>query len=215
MPAAASHDHYLDPYRRALASHGAGFDATLWSNRESQRLRFDVMIEMVNLRDCDVLDAGCGQGDLAARLHERDVQFRHLVGIDALADQVEVASRRGLARCEFHRGDFVHDADAFNKQAADWIVFSGSLNTMDEGTARGVIDAAFAATREGVAFNFLSDRVEDSVKRVSLRPARRFDTLGMIEWSFLRTHCVAFRQDYLDGHDATIVLRKRCSPPRC
>ena len=62
---------YLQPYREAVERHGPSFEATLWHSVEAQALRFDVMIGLVDLDGRSVLDAGCGQGDFAARLLER------------------------------------------------------------------------------------------------------------------------------------------------
>ena len=41
-----------------------------------------------------------------------------------------------------------------------------------------------------------------------LSPARRFNTVRWIERSMRVSSRVAFRQDYLDGHDATIAILK-------
>ncbi|MHC4775868.1 MAG: class I SAM-dependent methyltransferase, partial [Planctomycetota bacterium] len=82
---------YLQPYRQAVERHGPGFEATLWHSVEAQVLRFDIMIGLVDLEGRSVLDAGCGQGDFAARLLERGVPFARFVGVDALAEMVEAA----------------------------------------------------------------------------------------------------------------------------
>ncbi len=37
-------------------------------------------------------------------------------------------------------------------------------------------------------------------------PAKRFDTLAMLDWAMTRTPLVRFRQDYLGGHDAAITM---------
>ena len=64
------------------------------------------------------------------------------------------------------------------------------------------------AATHGVVFNFLSDRCHERFADRDLTPARRFDTAAWLDWSLHQTPLVSFTQDYLDGHDATILLRK-------
>ncbi len=198
---------YLQPYRLAVDRFGAGFRATLWGSEEAQRLRFDIMIMLAEFEECTILDAGCGQGDFAARLLEREVPFAGYLGLDAMEPMVEAARERNLAGCEFHVTDFVTDPSVMKDAAPDFICLSGTLNTMDEDTARGLIDAAFDAAQQGVVFNFLSDRHHPRWNEQNLGPAHRFDTVAWIDWALTKTHRVSFTQDYLDGHDATIMMR--------
>ena len=41
-----------------------------------------------------------------------------------------------------------------------------------------------------------------------LKPASRFETQEMLQQAFQLTRNVTFDQSYLDGHDATIILKK-------
>lgn len=198
---------YLAPYREAIEAFGAGFEATLWADRRTQLLRFDVMLEMVDLAGRKIVDAGCGAGDLAAYLIERRIPFAHYIGIDGVADQIAAAQAHRLAHCEFRIADLVREAALLESIDPDLIIISGTLNTMDERTARTLIERAFRAAREAVIFNFLSDRPHPRYLEMKLGPARRFDTARWIDWALGLTPCVAFRQDYLDGHDATVLLR--------
>jgi SAM-dependent methyltransferase len=199
----------LDPYREALKQHGATFEATLWRNRDAQKSRFAVLADLFDLTDRVVLDAGCALGDFCAYLsEERDVRYSKYIGIDGLGEIISAASARGLARAEFFERDFVVDADALTIGQADVICFSGSLNTVPEDEARVIVERAFAIARIGVAFNFLSDRCTAESARKDPGPASRFDTLGWVAWALDRTVRVQFRQDYLNGHDATIAMAR-------
>jgi SAM-dependent methyltransferase len=198
---------YLDPYRRAISEHGAGFAATLWESREGQVRRFDVMIDMAEFSGCTLVDAGCGPGDFAARLLERGIGFRRFIGLDAVPEMIEAARRRALPRCEFHIADVVADPRRLHIAGADFISISGALNTMAEETARRTVREAFDAAAQGVIFNFLSDRCTCQAAGRDLSPAHRFNTLVWLDWAMSLTTRVSFTQDYLDGHDATILLR--------
>lgn len=202
----AESDPYLDPYREAVKALGAGFEATLWGTREAQQRRFDVMVDYLDLDDLVVLDVGCGHGDFAARLIERGVRFRRFVGLDALPEVIEAAKARGFAQCDFAAVDLVQDPGAIARAEPDVVCLSGTLNTMDDETARALISACFEAASSAVAFNFLSDRCHARWGDRDLTPARRFDTVAWLDWAMTLTSRVAFTQAYLDGHDATLIL---------
>jgi len=204
----AADDDYLDPYRRAVEHFGATFDATLWTNREYQAVRFDVLRQMLDLDGLTLLDAGCGLGDLYEFLSERNVRLRRYIGVDGVAEIVAGATQRRLPHAEFHCRDFVSDAGALTIGAPDVVYFSGSLNTVPEATARQVVQRAWGAARRGVVFNFLSNRASSISMARDTGPARRFDTLDWLDWALNATTRVRFRQDYLGGHDATIAMMR-------
>lgn len=204
--AASDDTSYLDPYRSAIRRHGPGFEATLWASRAAQRVRFDVMIELAGFEQCTIVDAGCGTGDFAARLIERGVGFRRFIGIDALEQMIAEAGSRGLARCEFIAADFVARPEVLAGHDADFVCFSGSLNTMDDEMAMRLVRTAFDAAAQGVVFNFLSNRPHARWGDKDLTPARRFDTAKWLDWSMQQTSRVSFTQAYLDGHDATVMM---------
>lgn len=200
-------EDYLQPYREAVARHGPSFHSTLWSNPEGQQIRFDVMIDLAGFEDCVVLDVGCGRGDFARRLLDREVCFERFIGIDALPDLVTPACACNLARCEFHVADALTDPSVLTRWPADYICISGTLNTMSETDARRLVQAAFSTAAQGVVFNFLSNRFHERWQTHDLGPAHRFDTLAWTEWGLSQTSRVTFTQDYLDGHDATMLMR--------
>jgi SAM-dependent methyltransferase len=207
MPKSHS-EQYLRPYREAVKRFGPGFEATLWASADAQRLRFDIMIDLADLTGCTILDVGCGRGDFAARLIEREIPFERFVGLDAVPEMIEAARKRNLARSSFEVADVLGSPEIITEAGAAWICFSGTLNTMDERTARGLVGRAFDAAERGVLFNFLSDRCHARWRGRDTGPARRFNTLRWLDWAFSKSSRVAFTQAYMDGHDATIMIAK-------
>ena len=201
-------DDYLAPYREAVKVHGASFDATLWHSRSTQTIRFDVLLSLVGLNDLRIVDAGCALGDLCQFLIDNDVSYGEYIGIDGLPSIIDKAMKRGLPRSRFAAVDFVADPSVLAMGNPDVIFFSGSLNTLAEATARHIVERAFEFAHHGVVFNFLSDECEDAIKAKDTGPATRFHTAEWIAWAFTRTASVAFRQDYLKGHDGTIAMFK-------
>lgn len=201
-------DNYLSPYKQAHGDHGSDFGVTLWANERSQRLRFRVMKEMVFMLGKRVLDAGCSRGDFAAYMLEKEVAYESFVGVDAVEPVVAFAKSRGLDRSKFYAGDFVSEPAFLSIDRPQVIAISGTLNTMDDHTAIGLLDHAWQATSETLVFNFLSDRASQDAPQQT-GPARRLPTLKLLDWAMDQTPCVRMRQDYFRfGHDATIVMRK-------
>ncbi|TVQ32281.1 MAG: class I SAM-dependent methyltransferase [Phycisphaeraceae bacterium] len=211
---------YLDPYRSAVDSHGASFEATLWANRQWQFERFRIFVELLDMSGLSVLDAGSGQGDLAEYLRKRRVKYERYIGLDAMPEMVEMSRARKLARAEFHTCDFVAEADSFTRfgepksappeeRRVDVIVISGALNTLRQDAAMRVLDRAWRDCGVALLFNFLSDRRNPRKLPDNTGPAHRFNTIELTDWALSRTTCVAMRHDYLPyGHDATILMGK-------
>ncbi|MEZ6235010.1 MAG: class I SAM-dependent methyltransferase [Phycisphaerales bacterium] len=185
-----------------------------------------------------VVDLGCGRGDYAAYLASEGIQIARYIGVEAVPE-LAVAARKTVAGLRGQdaesdaeadealdatiiEADFAADPVLIERLAAgggEVFTLSGSLNTMDEGLARAVLERAWrgvSRVRRGVlAFNFLSSAYEGGLGSVATPartgpdfggPARRFDTLAMIEWALTRSTSVAIRHDYLGGRDATIVM---------
>ncbi len=203
-----TNDGYLNAYRKSVAEHGSGFGATLWASPRTQHLRFEVFKQMCAMGGKRVLDAGCSRGDFAAYLLGEGVVFERYVGVDALVDVIEFAQGRGLAGCEFHAGDFVASPRLMRIGDPQVVCISGALNTMSDGQVKGVLEAAWEAAGQSLLFNFLSDRAGSGAPQQA-EPARRLDTMGLMDWALKRTPRVAMRQDYFpNGHDATIMMGK-------
>lgn len=201
-------DAYLQPYRDAQQRHGTDFDVTMWATPRTQRLRFEVFCQMLDLSGKVVLDAGCSRGDFAAYMVERGVKYKRFVGVDGIAEVIDFARQRGLPAADFVVGDFVKDVQFLATDRPQVVTISGTLNTMDLPTALRVLDGAWAGCSEALAFNFLSDRASPEAPAQEY-PAQRLPTMALLDWALTQTSNVQFRQDYFaHGHDATLLLQK-------
>ncbi len=206
---------YLRPYRAAVDRIGPRFEALLWSSPQTQKARFRVVTDMLDFSGRTVLDAGCGRADFARWLCQERIGYARYVGLDGVGEMVRFAQEQGLPNACFRTIDFVADPGAFipapDAPIADIVLFSGSLNTIPEPAAMQALDRAWLACREALVFNFLSvaDPAPGGPEPTNAHgPARRFSTAQMLVWAQERTPLVALRTDYLDGQDATIVMRK-------
>ena len=211
---------YLDPYRTAVDSHGATFEAMLWANRQWQIERFRVFVELLDMTGLTVLDAGSGLGEFAEYLRKRRVKYEKYIGLDAMPEMVQASQARRLARAEFHTCDFVAEEDSFarfgepasappEKRRVDVIVISGALNTLRQDAAMRVLERAWRDCGVALLFNFLSDRRNPRKLSENTGPAHRFNTVELTDWALSCTTHVVMRHDYLPyGHDATILMGK-------
>jgi len=199
---------YLDPYRDAVDRFGPSFEATLWANERFQIIRFQTFCSLYDFTDATILDAGAGDGAFARYLHEQGIRYRGYVGLEAMPEMVERARTLAPPNAEFAQADFATDQAAFRIASARpaAIVFSGSLNTFTQRLAIETLGHAWDAASGAVLFNFLSTRTDKSRATGETGPANRFDPLALLDWALDRTPSVAFRQDYLKGHDATIAM---------
>lgn len=214
----------LEPYREAIRAHGPSFEATLWASREWQMDRFAVIADMVDLSGRVIIDAGCALADLAEFLDTARIPYGRYIGLEALPELASAARARRLPETEIVEGDFGSDPDALarliREHRAEVVIFSGALNTFEQDAALEVLDRAHEALfgaggtgrgerrgeagGEALVFNFLSSRNHRSPGPPS--PAKRFDPVAVLDWALERTPNVRFRQDYFDGHDATVAM---------
>ncbi|MCB9847888.1 MAG: class I SAM-dependent methyltransferase [Phycisphaeraceae bacterium] len=199
---------YLDPYREAVDRFGPSFEATLWANERYQSIRFQTFTGLFDFTDATIIDAGSGDGAFARALHEMGIRFRRYTGLEAMPEMVERARSMAPPNAEFRVCDFATDPSAFviDGSAVDAVVFSGSLNTFTPALARQTLGRAWDAGPGALLFNFLSSRTHKARAGGDTGPAHRFDPLELLDWALEKTPSVAFRQDYLKGHDATIAM---------
>ena len=194
---------YLLPYLRAADKHGAEFPSLLWASPLTQAARFDAIERLGQLHGKSVLDVGCGRADLLTFLLDRGVRPADYVGIEAVEDlaaAAEVTCRR-LPDSTILRADFVREPLRLFA-GADVVVFSGSLNTVEDADFYPTVRRAFDAAAERVVFNFLCNSYLAGADYLRWRrPA------DVIAFANTLTGDVRTCDDYLYG-DFTVALLK-------
>ena len=171
-------DDYYSTRLRGFGPVHLGVD---WSSQESQRLRFDVLLQAIRTTTAfSLIDYGCGYGALADHLASREMRHCAYIGYDISASMLEAARRRPcpLISCRYvgrneplPEGDYCLASGVFNVSlgTAPEVWFEYMTHVWDEMNRVG---------RRAFAFNCLSAS-SDVDRRTDLLyyadPARVFD----------------------------------------
>jgi len=178
---------------------------TLGWIKGKQDIRFEVLTAPFDCRGKTVLDIGCGFGDLNHLLRERCGEDYRYIGNDLVPDLLaEARERYGGPNVTFVEGDFLStpfDCDV------DIAVSSGIFNHRLEHTdsysyIEAVLAKAFAMCREGLAFDFLSDKVDFRHEHTFHSSPERI--LGM---AYALSRNVLLRNDYMPFEFSLFVFK--------
>lgn len=150
-------------YEKSLREHGPTPPGVGWRDCESQAMRFDRLISILDGdRDYSVADLGCGYGALYDYLVLRKAPFRRYVGYDISADMLAHAPQKLQRDCRARLvvGDTV-------AEPVDYVLASGIFNVRLDADEAGWADYVWRSvesmaekTRKGFAFNLLTTFVD-------------------------------------------------------
>jgi SAM-dependent methyltransferase len=147
-----------DYYTDKLREHGATFAGVDWNSDESQQLRFDQLLQVVDLSSpLSVNDWGCGYGALLHRLRALDAPVRYC-GYD-VSDAMVAAAREKAPP----GSDAVFTTSVAEVPVADYTVASGVFNVLAGADTAAWAQYVIATVRQmashsryGIAFNALT-----------------------------------------------------------
>jgi SAM-dependent methyltransferase len=148
-------------YEERYRVHGYSPRTLDW-DKGKQSIRFSILTSQCDLRGKEILDVGCGFGDLNRILSEVTGGDYKYLGIDVVPSFLsEATSRYGSDSVQFDCGDFL----SMNVREFDYAIASGIFNLkLSEGDNYAFIEEtmkkAFRLCRIGFAFDFLSDKVD-------------------------------------------------------
>lgn len=200
--------HVGEYFDRRLSRHGATAQGAAWATGESQRLRFEKLLEVVDASaPFSINDYGCGYGALADYLEESLSSSRSFdyAGYDLSQEMVRAARERLTER------GFTIVGSPAELPTADFTVASGVFNVKLDATTGDweclmldTLDRMAAVSRRGFAFNCLQRPTDPSARRPELYYT---DPLAVFE------HCrrrfspkVALLADY-DLPELTVIVR--------
>lgn len=191
----------IDLYRGTAKQFG-------WGTREGQMLRFEVMLQVMNdlcgdqWKRYDVLDFGCGTGDLERVLRTRDYVGKY-TGLDGMKENIDDAEKMTKDRVVTPGAgsEFVHKWwDVGDDVGADIVLASGTFGITASGARSRLFGGLLKEARKGVIVNFLRESKSVKYYDPDSVTARIDEMLGLIDQDEFR---VIVRADYM-AHDFTI-----------
>jgi SAM-dependent methyltransferase len=200
-------------YAEKLSAHGVTPQGVDWNSDESQQLRFDqlllVMDDEARADPPTVLDYGCGYGALALRLIAGGAPF-HYIGFDVCTPMVQQARvDLGDPRCVFtdKEGEL---------PSVDYTLASGIFNVRLEASREQwqahvlkTIDTLAEHSGRGFAFNMLTRYADAQKLRDYLYYADPGEYFRLCKERYSRN--VSLLHDY-DLYEFTIVVRLNSEP---
>lgn len=184
-------------YISAIQKYGITAKGVNWISKETQKLRFDVLLDMLpqDLPSYSIADAGCGFGDFYLYTQKKSKEPKEYIGIDSLIDMYEISSER--TGCEIILADICKDS----LPAADYYICSGAMNTLKLFEVHLFIQNCFSACRYGFIFNVLhGDKKSETYNYVT---TEQIEDIAKA----LNVEKVIFRDDYFEN-DITVTFLK-------
>ncbi|HSR50232.1 MAG TPA: class I SAM-dependent methyltransferase [Acidobacteriota bacterium] len=151
----------IELYEQRLEEKGVSVQTVGWRSRRQQEVRFQVLLEIGSMAGREVLDVGCGLGDLVDSLSR--LQAAGYTGIDLAGALIEEARRlhadsASPPRIDFRQGDLGEDLAIHH-----WVLASGifAFPVRDpQRYLRRTVKRMYDLCHLGVAFNCISSYVD-------------------------------------------------------
>lgn len=142
-------------YRNLFLKYGDSPQSAQWSDSNTQEKRFQILSEIADLRNCEILDFGCGTAHFATYLKNKKIPVSY-TGVDIVQEFLECAAKK---HPEF---DFC-DLDTALKRSYDYAFICGVFNNDMKDNRdfyKETIKQLFSVVRKGLSFNMLCKYVD-------------------------------------------------------
>lgn len=142
-------------YKDKIAQYGARPEGACWSSIDSQKKRFEVLVQIDDLRGMKILDFGCGTGALATFLKDSNISVSYY-GCDVVAEALNIA-RNNHPEC------FFGELNEIISEKFDYIFISGVFNNKlpdNKAYYQDILLKLWPLAKKGIAFNMMSSYVD-------------------------------------------------------
>lgn len=170
-----------------------------WSTKFNQQIRFQILSQIDNLNNQNVLDFGCGLGDLFPYLSNIYPQIKY-VGIDITKEYIKTA------REKYPNTQFIHGDDQKVKQNYDYILCSGVFSCNEENSTniyKNTISKLYKLSNKAIGINFLKKG-----KHIENHIYKTWDPNLTYKWAQTMSSNVKLIDSYLP-HDFTLFIYKQ------
>jgi SAM-dependent methyltransferase len=185
-------------YSSAIEKYGVTAKGVNWHSKESQKLRFEIILEMLpqDLSSYTIADAGCGFGDLYLFMQKKKREPKEYIGIDSLEEMYAIALNN--TGCEIIVADICKDP----LPCKDFYICSGAMNVLESFETHLFVRNCFSSCRVGLIFNVLCGEKKS--------PTYNYMTKAEIEQlaKDLGVKKTLFRDDYMNDDITVLFLKK-------
>ncbi len=182
-------------YTSAIEMHGTTAKGVNWTSKETQEIRFDVILDMLPKKINSLADAGCGFGDFYIYSQKKKREPKKYIGIDSLIDMYSIASNNTAQEI------IIADITKDKIPHAEYYICSGAMNVLDRFETYLFIRNCFLACGDGFIFNILHG--EDKSETYNYICTCQIEQIA----KELDVKRVEFRDGYMDG-DITVGFFK-------
>ena len=196
-----------DYYSAKLAQHGETPHGVDWNGDESQVLRFEQLVKVIDQKNAfSINDLGCGYGALFDHLASSYQMFTYN-GCDISADMIRAASERyiGVKNARFATACEPPDAADYSVASGIFNVRLGVSDALWCDYIEATLDVLHRTSRRGFAFNCLTSYSDADKMRDYLYYADPCALFDMCKCRYSRN--VALLHDY-GLYEFTILVRK-------
>jgi SAM-dependent methyltransferase len=147
-------------YNSKFQEFGSGIRSVGWSTVESQRLRYQILLNGEDLRGKSILDLGCGLGALIPLIKEQVGDDFRYIGIDVSSNFISYCREQfSQENIEFLEGNFLE----LKLPEVDFVFASGVFTLNVPGMkeyAEECLGKMFKLSRRACAANFLSTQAD-------------------------------------------------------
>ena len=141
-------------YTSAIEMHGTSAKGVNWTSKQTQEIRFDVILDMLPCEIDSLADAGCGFGDFYNYMKKKKRVPKKYIGIDSLIDMYSIASNNTAQEI------IIADITKDKIPHAEYYICSGAMNVLDRFETYLFIRNCFSACGDGFIFNILHGKDE-------------------------------------------------------
>lgn len=147
-------------YNERLNKYGYSPQSLGWT-KGKQEIRFDILTSSYDFENKNILDIGCGFGDLNKTLSLKTKEYSYC-GIDILEEFLEIGKKIHMGEnIAFLQGEFLNMKfdQKFDFAIASGVFNHKLINGDNYDFIKNSIEKALSVVKDGIAFDFLSDKV--------------------------------------------------------
>ncbi len=193
----------IKSYRRTFKRFGIDPKALQWRSEKAARLRYEQLVADMSFEGKDILDVGCGFGDIISYISKKTEKFSY-TGCDVVPEFIKVAKKK-YPKHKFIIRDYLEKP---LKKSFDIIITSGTLNTNIKNAVdfrKRAIATMFENCGEALVFNMAGGYPQPKNKKGY--KVYYVNSLDVLSYCLSLTSKLILRHHY-HSKDFTVVMFK-------